>query len=146
MAKRSSCRSGSWQCFGAFRATGGFGSCTGSAESRRAAPWRPVRISWRCRTVGLAGKVWRCFRSSGPKFQNIEVRNSESVRLVEPTLKEGALLFHGQTLAFGFDKKGQPVQIQNGGLAGWRFAGMLKLAAGRKALSHLKSLSHEAVG
>eukprot|EP00439_Symbiodinium_sp_Y106_P029394 s5626_g3.t1 len=60
------------------------------------------------------------------------------LRLVEPTLKEGALLFHGQTLAFGFDKKGQPVQIQNGGLAGWRFAGMLKLIGGsEKVLASL---------
>ena len=44
-----------------------------------------------------------------------------SRRLVEPTPTEGALLYYGQTIAFGFDKKGQPVQIQNGGLAGWRF-------------------------
>ncbi|CAE7733038.1 SEC14 [Symbiodinium microadriaticum] len=60
------------------------------------------------------------------------------LRLVEPTLDEGALLFYGQTLAFGFDKKGQPVQIQNGGLAGWRFSEMLRLIGGsEKVLASL---------
>ena len=50
-------------------------------------------------------------------------------RLVEPLANESALLYYGQTLAFGFDKKGQPVQIQNGGLAGWRFKDMLGVVA-----------------
>ncbi|CAE7225217.1 unnamed protein product [Symbiodinium natans] len=52
------------------------------------------------------------------------------LRLVEPKSIEGSLLYYGQTLAFGFDKKGQPIQIQNGGLAGWRFRGMLSVIGG----------------
>lgn len=49
-------------------------------------------------------------------------------RLVEQIPHEGSLLYFGQTLAFGFDKKGQPIQIQNGGLAGCRFADMSRFA------------------
>ncbi|CAJ1441599.1 unnamed protein product [Effrenium voratum] len=54
------------------------------------------------------------------------------LRLVEQIPHEGSLLYFGQTLAFGFDKKGQPIQIQNGGLAGCRFADMSRFVGGQE--------------
>mmetsp|Transcript_11438 Transcript_11438/g.27438 ORF Transcript_11438/g.27438 Transcript_11438/m.27438 type:complete len:374 (+) Transcript_11438:49-1170(+) len=59
-----------------------------------------------------------------------DVEMFPQLRLVEPSPNEGALIYYGQTLAFGFDKKGQPIQIQNGGLAGWRFRDMLRVIGG----------------
>ncbi|CAJ1352127.1 unnamed protein product [Effrenium voratum] len=67
-----------------------------------------------------------------PKLSRGNIEMFPQLRLVEQIPHEGSLLYFGQTLAFGFDKKGQPIQIQNGGLAGCRFADMSRFVGGQE--------------
>lgn len=68
--------------------------------------------------------------------QNVEV--FPQLRLVEQVPNEGTHIFLGQTLAFGFDKQGHPIQLTNGGLAGHRFLDWFRIVGGREGvLQHL---------
>ena len=85
-----------------------------------------------------------CAKGGWQIISNYGKRAKLASRLVEPKSIEGSLLYYGQTLAFGFDKKGQPIQIQNGGLAGWRFRGMLSVVSRNawNACRHLCKQEH----
>eukprot|EP00930_Biecheleria_cincta_P047548 TRINITY_DN32983_c0_g1_i1.p1 TRINITY_DN32983_c0_g1~~TRINITY_DN32983_c0_g1_i1.p1 ORF type:complete len:414 (+),score=57.99 TRINITY_DN32983_c0_g1_i1:23-1264(+) len=48
------------------------------------------------------------------------------LRLVDSRPHEGAWLWHGQTLAFGFDKQGRPIHLQQCGRSSCRFAALWK--------------------
>eukprot|EP00434_Breviolum_minutum_P032859 symbB.v1.2.029062.t1/scaffold3144.1/size62492/2 len=73
-----------------------------------------------------------------PRLSRQGVEVFPQLRLVEQIPNEGMHIFFGQTLAFGFDKQGHPIQIQNGGLAGWRFPELLRMVGDQKqVLSHL---------
>lgn len=47
-------------------------------------------------------------------------------RLIQPRSHEGSWFWHGQTLAFGFDKQGRPIHLQHCGASSQRFVSLWK--------------------
>ncbi|CAK9116884.1 unnamed protein product [Durusdinium trenchii] len=93
---------------------------------------------WRRNAPGPTGPDAAADAAEDPRLSRDNIEMFPQLRLVENWPDEGAHVYFGQALAFGFDKKGQPIQIQNGGLAGWRFAELLRHVGGREKV--VKSL------